>query len=154
MVWGRARDSISRLHSCSYLQYSGICARLLRQALKPEYRASALKREESLMKVQKWKDGQPGAPGLQDCSNKSPLNYCASVYYTNGCPRLIVPFCYILILNLWSCWQRVTHWQSAYLRSRTLPGYNFSCVDYGTSNRLYKVISTALDLCRSAWEQG
>lgn len=51
------------LHSCSYLQYSGICARLLRQALKPEYRASALKREESLMKVQRWKDGQPGAPG-------------------------------------------------------------------------------------------
>ena len=72
------------LHSCSYLQYSGICARLLRQALKPEYRASALKREESLMKVQKWKDGQPGAPGLQDCSNKSPLNYCATVYIKNG----------------------------------------------------------------------
>ena len=47
----------------SYLQYSSICARLLRRALKPEHRDSALFREESLLKVSRWKNGQPEPAG-------------------------------------------------------------------------------------------
>lgn len=48
----------------SYLQYSAICARLLRQALKPEFKANALKNEESNLKVSKWKNGEPGKSGV------------------------------------------------------------------------------------------
>jgi len=40
---------------------------LLRRALKPEYRIEALKREESTMKVERWKDGKPGPSGLWSC---------------------------------------------------------------------------------------
>lgn len=43
----------------SYLEYSSICARLLRRALKPETRAEALKCEESAMKLTRWEQGKP-----------------------------------------------------------------------------------------------
>ncbi|XP_077993841.1 ATP synthase F(1) complex subunit epsilon, mitochondrial-like [Glandiceps talaboti] len=48
----------------SYIQYSAICARLLRRALKPEFREQALKKEESFSKLNKWVDGKP-APKKQ-----------------------------------------------------------------------------------------
>ena len=51
----------------SYLQYSAICARLLRQALKPEFKAKALKNEETNLKVSKWKNGEPGKSGMLVC---------------------------------------------------------------------------------------
>lgn len=43
---------------CSYLNYSSICARLVRRCLKPELRVEALKREDSLMKSVKWEGGK------------------------------------------------------------------------------------------------
>lgn len=42
----------------SYLNYSSICARLVRRCLKPELRVEALKREDSLMKSVKWEGGK------------------------------------------------------------------------------------------------
>ncbi|XP_074615876.1 ATP synthase F(1) complex subunit epsilon, mitochondrial-like [Acropora palmata] len=42
----------------SYLNFSTICARLVRRCLKPELRVEALKREESLMKTVKWEGGK------------------------------------------------------------------------------------------------
>lgn len=56
-------DRVSLFYS--YLQYSAICARLLRQALKPEFKAKALKQEESNLKVSKWKNGEPGKSGTR-----------------------------------------------------------------------------------------
>ena len=54
----------ARTHTHSYLQFSGVCARLLRQALKQEYRAADIARKESsTIKVFKWKEGKPGKPG-------------------------------------------------------------------------------------------
>ncbi|XP_078688850.1 ATP synthase F(1) complex subunit epsilon, mitochondrial-like [Branchiostoma floridae x Branchiostoma belcheri] len=43
----------------SYLQYSGICARLLRRVLKPELQESAMKRETHNIKKLKWEEGKP-----------------------------------------------------------------------------------------------
>ncbi|XP_046397514.1 protein stunted-like isoform X1 [Ischnura elegans] len=43
----------------NYIRYSTIAARLVRQALKPEFRAEAAKREESSIKFTNWKDGKP-----------------------------------------------------------------------------------------------
>ncbi|XP_071443911.1 protein stunted-like isoform X2 [Hetaerina americana] len=43
----------------NYIRYSSIAARLVRQALKPEFRAEAAKREESTIKFTEWKDGKP-----------------------------------------------------------------------------------------------
>lgn len=49
---------------CSYLQYSSICARMLRRALKPEIRAKEVsKSEDTAIRVFKWKDGKPGSGG-------------------------------------------------------------------------------------------
>jgi F-type H+-transporting ATPase subunit epsilon len=48
--------------SCySYVKFSSIAARVLRQALKPEFRADALKREETHIKFTAWKDGKPAS---------------------------------------------------------------------------------------------
>lgn len=47
----------------SYLNFSTICARLVRRCLKPDFRVEALKREESIMKTVKWEGGkQAGEP--------------------------------------------------------------------------------------------
>ena len=45
---------------CSYIQYSAICARLLRNALKPELREAIVNKEVSGMKVAHWENGQMG----------------------------------------------------------------------------------------------
>jgi len=41
----------------SYIQYSALCARLLRRALKPEYKTEALKVEETAMRITQWENG-------------------------------------------------------------------------------------------------
>lgn len=43
----------------NYIQFSSIAARIVRRVLKPEKQAEALKREESIIKVTRWKDGKP-----------------------------------------------------------------------------------------------
>jgi F-type H+-transporting ATPase subunit epsilon len=46
----------------SYLNYSSICAKYLRRALKPEFRQIALKDEHSIIKCQAWEGGKPSGP--------------------------------------------------------------------------------------------
>ncbi|XP_022909972.1 protein stunted-like [Onthophagus taurus] len=48
-----------RAAGLNYINYSTIAARLLRQALKPEFRADAAKRNESHIKFTSWVDGKP-----------------------------------------------------------------------------------------------
>lgn len=43
----------------SYIQYSKICAQIVRRSLKPEKRIEALKRDESSIKITPWRDGKP-----------------------------------------------------------------------------------------------
>lgn len=43
----------------SYIQYSNICARVVRQALKADIRVEAAKRNESHVKFTPWTDGKP-----------------------------------------------------------------------------------------------
>ncbi|KAJ3656881.1 hypothetical protein Zmor_015926 [Zophobas morio] len=43
----------------SYVNYSSICARLVRLALKPEFRADAMKRDITSIKITRWRDGKP-----------------------------------------------------------------------------------------------
>lgn len=47
------------LHSFSYIQYSNICAKVLRQALKADLRTEAAKRNESHVKFTPWANGKP-----------------------------------------------------------------------------------------------
>ncbi|KAI8052322.1 mitochondrial ATP synthase epsilon chain-domain-containing protein [Syncephalis plumigaleata] len=44
----------------SYLQYSVVCARAVRNALKPELRVIAQRRDEQGLKFQKWQAGKAG----------------------------------------------------------------------------------------------
>ncbi|XP_034942290.1 protein stunted-like isoform X1 [Chelonus insularis] len=43
----------------NYINYSQIAAKLVRQALKPEHRTAAMKRDETNVKFTQWKDGKP-----------------------------------------------------------------------------------------------
>uniref|UniRef100_A0A224XV26 Putative mitochondrial atp synthase epsilon chain n=1 Tax=Panstrongylus lignarius TaxID=156445 RepID=A0A224XV26_9HEMI len=43
----------------NYIRYSNIAAKVVRQALKPEFRAEAAKREDSHVKFTPWRDGKP-----------------------------------------------------------------------------------------------
>lgn len=43
----------------NYINYSNIAARLLRQALKSDLKADALKRNDSNIKITKWEGGKP-----------------------------------------------------------------------------------------------
>jgi len=43
----------------NYIQYSAIAARLVRQALKSDMQADAIKRADCSVKVTPWKDGKP-----------------------------------------------------------------------------------------------
>lgn len=43
----------------SYINYSQIAARLVRQALKADLRVEAVKRDEANVKFTEWKDGKP-----------------------------------------------------------------------------------------------
>ncbi|XP_068915905.1 protein stunted-like isoform X1 [Tenebrio molitor] len=48
-----------RAAGLNYINYSTIAARLLRQALKAEFRADAAKRNQTHIKVNRWIDGKP-----------------------------------------------------------------------------------------------
>ncbi|ODN04680.1 ATP synthase subunit epsilon, mitochondrial [Orchesella cincta] len=48
-----------RVAGLNYIQYSTIAARVVRKALKPEFRVEAAKRSESGIKFTQWKDGKP-----------------------------------------------------------------------------------------------
>ena len=50
----------------SYIQYSSISARLTRRALKPQFKADAMKREDVNAKVTQWKDGKPVSQSKTD----------------------------------------------------------------------------------------
>jgi len=47
-----------RAAGLNYINYSTIAARLLRQALKPELRTEALKREQTQIRFTPWVDGK------------------------------------------------------------------------------------------------
>ncbi|ORY06702.1 hypothetical protein K493DRAFT_344350 [Basidiobolus meristosporus CBS 931.73] len=49
-----------RAANLSYLQYSQICAKAVRNALKTEQRIVAQKREEQGLKFAKWANGKQG----------------------------------------------------------------------------------------------
>ncbi|KAJ8297548.1 hypothetical protein KUTeg_024079 [Tegillarca granosa] len=51
--------SFWRQAGLSYIQFSAVCARAVRQALKPELREKALVRDQSFIKSTKWADGKP-----------------------------------------------------------------------------------------------
>ncbi|XP_046433695.1 protein stunted isoform X1 [Neodiprion pinetum] len=42
----------------NYINYSQIAAKLVRRALKPNFQADALKRDDSTVKFTQWKDGK------------------------------------------------------------------------------------------------
>uniref|UniRef100_A0A0V0G4V5 Putative atp synthase subunit epsilon mitochondrial isoform x1 n=1 Tax=Triatoma dimidiata TaxID=72491 RepID=A0A0V0G4V5_TRIDM len=48
-----------RAAGLNYIRYSNIAAKVVRQALKPDLRAEAAKREDSHVKFTPWKDGKP-----------------------------------------------------------------------------------------------
>ncbi|XP_026277343.1 protein stunted isoform X1 [Frankliniella occidentalis] len=48
-----------RAAGLNYVRYSNIAANLVRQALKPELRAAAAKRDDSSVRLTPWKDGKP-----------------------------------------------------------------------------------------------
>nr|CAD7393068.1 unnamed protein product [Timema cristinae] len=52
-----------RAAGLNYVNYSNIAARLLRKALKPEFRADAAKREDSTIRFTPWKDGKAQKKG-------------------------------------------------------------------------------------------
>ncbi|KAM3962422.1 ATP synthase subunit epsilon stunted isoform 2-T2 [Aphomia sociella] len=43
----------------NYINYSSIAAKVLRKSLKPEFRADALRRDESHVRITPWTDGKP-----------------------------------------------------------------------------------------------
>jgi F-type H+-transporting ATPase subunit epsilon len=53
--------TVWRAAGLTYIHYSNISARLLRQALKPEFRKEAVKREMLNIKFATWVDGKPPA---------------------------------------------------------------------------------------------
>ena len=58
-----ARIMIRMLHIfvCSYLQYSAICARLLRQAVRAEFKTPAMERRDDVaVKMVRWEGGRMG----------------------------------------------------------------------------------------------
>ncbi|KAH8287557.1 hypothetical protein KR054_009980, partial [Drosophila jambulina] len=48
-----------RNSTCSYIQYSNIAARVLRESLRTELRVDAAKRNESHVKFTPWANGRP-----------------------------------------------------------------------------------------------
>ncbi|XP_076766148.1 protein stunted isoform X1 [Xylocopa sonorina] len=51
--------SVWRQAGLNYINYSQIAAKLVRQAVKQDLRAEALKRDEVNVKFTQWKDGKP-----------------------------------------------------------------------------------------------
>lgn len=59
--------SFNKVFFCfSYINYSQIAARLVRQALKAEQRTEAVKRDEVNVKFTQWKDGKPISEYIQN----------------------------------------------------------------------------------------
>ena len=52
-------SSFWRNAGLNYIQFSNVCATVVRRCLKPEFKADAEKRGESLIKVTKWMEGKP-----------------------------------------------------------------------------------------------
>ncbi|XP_055389965.1 protein stunted isoform X2 [Condylostylus longicornis] len=48
-----------RAAGITYIKYSNICAKIVREALKTDARAEAAKRNASHVKFTPWKDGRP-----------------------------------------------------------------------------------------------
>ncbi|XP_063621299.1 protein stunted isoform X2 [Cydia splendana] len=48
-----------RAAGLNYINYSNIAAKVLRRALKPEFRAEAFKRDESHIRITPWANGKP-----------------------------------------------------------------------------------------------
>ncbi|CAH1958970.1 unnamed protein product [Acanthoscelides obtectus] len=48
-----------RAAGLNYINYSNIAAKMLRQALKSDIRAEAMKRADTHIKVTKWENGKP-----------------------------------------------------------------------------------------------
>ncbi len=42
----------------TYIQYSALCARLVRRALKPEFKEAAMKIEETAVRITMWEGGK------------------------------------------------------------------------------------------------
>ncbi|XP_053949494.1 protein stunted isoform X1 [Anastrepha ludens] len=55
-----------RAAGLTYIQYSNICARVVRQALKSNLRADAAKRNETHVKFTPWSDGKPARRAVED----------------------------------------------------------------------------------------
>ncbi|CAH8577735.1 unnamed protein product [Heterobilharzia americana] len=51
--------SLWRSAGISYIRFSAICAKVVRDCLKNEYKFDASKRVGGLMKITNWKDGKP-----------------------------------------------------------------------------------------------
>ena len=97
----------SYLHS--YLNFSTICARLVRRCLKPDLRVEALRREESLMKTVKWEGGKQAG----EASKYHPCPECnlvilpvrlKSLLLTVSLPRTYIPnsMKVALAIGLWA----------------------------------------------------
>jgi hypothetical protein len=56
LKWDSEIDKVTHLYS--YLQYSSAAAQFVRAALKPEFRAASLKRQDTTIKVRYWVDGK------------------------------------------------------------------------------------------------
>jgi F-type H+-transporting ATPase subunit epsilon len=48
-----------RAAGLTYIQYSNICARVLREGLKSDLRAEAMKRNDSNVRFTPWANGKP-----------------------------------------------------------------------------------------------
>lgn len=54
----------------SYMKYASLCARLLRNTLKPEYRHLVAAREKGQFNITQWSNGKPASkPGTPLCSS-------------------------------------------------------------------------------------
>ena len=49
---------VMSVNVCSYINYSEICAKVVRRCLKPELRTLAAAREETALKTAKWEGGK------------------------------------------------------------------------------------------------
>nr|AVC55617.1 mitochondrial ATP5e long variant [Mesenchytraeus cf. pedatus SL-2017] len=47
-----------RLAGLNYINYSRVCARIVRRSLKPDIRVEAMKRDEGFIRPIFWKDGK------------------------------------------------------------------------------------------------
>lgn len=59
---------------CSYVNYSNIAARVVRNALKADLRADAVKRDESHIKFTPWINGKPASKYSVPCPHRFPLS--------------------------------------------------------------------------------